>query len=94
MAEQVASASEVRDKFSEYLEAVQTGRVLVHKHGQERAYLISVRELRALEETIGVLENNELMESIARGVADLGAGRIQDADDAFAQLDAEFADEE
>ena len=94
MAEQVVSASEVRDRFADFLESVESGRVLVQKHGQERAYLISVRELRSLEETVAVLENEELMRSIAKGLADLRAGRVEDARDAFAELDAEFRDEE
>ena len=94
MNEQRVAASEVRENFAEYLEGVDKGRVLVTKHGQERAYLIGVRELRALEETIGVLENEELMKSLARGLDDLRAGRVQDAADAFAELDAEFPSEE
>ncbi|MHC4696055.1 MAG: type II toxin-antitoxin system Phd/YefM family antitoxin [Planctomycetota bacterium] len=94
MNEQRAAASEVRDNFADYLEGVDKGRVLVTKHGQERAYLIGVRELRALEETIGVLENEELMKSLARGLDDLRAGQVQDAADAFAELDAEVMNEE
>jgi|GEM_PF-6661501 len=94
MSEQAVSASQMRGKFADYLEAVDRGRVLVKKHGQERAYLISVRELRSLEETIAVLENKGLVISIARGLADIRAGRVEDATDVFAELDAEFLGEE
>lgn len=93
MDEQRVAASEVRENFADHLERVDKGRILVTKHGRERAYLIGVRELRALEETIGVLENQELMKSLHRGLDDLRAGRVQDAGDAFAELDAEFQDE-
>lgn len=94
MAEQAVSASEMRDRFADFLESVESGRVLIQKHGQERAYLISVRELRSLEETVAVLENEELMRSISKGLADIRAERVEDARDAFAELDAEFLDEE
>lgn len=87
------SASEVRDRFSDLLDSVETGRVLVTKHGQGKAYLISVRELQALEETLAITENQPLLDSISRGLADASAGRIEDANEVFAELDAEFTDE-
>lgn len=94
MSEQAVSASELRERSADLLENVERGRVLIRKHGEDRAYLISVRELRALEETIAVLDSQQLMESIRRGLDDLEAGRVQDATEAFAELDAEFCDEE
>lgn len=95
MSEQTVSASEVREKFADYLDAVSEGRrVLVTKHGQDRAYLIGVRELRALEETLAVLGNKDLMRSIKRGLENLRDGEVEDVRDAFAELDAEFASEE
>ncbi len=94
MSEQVVSASQMRDNFADYLESVNRSRILVRKHGRERAYLISVRELRALEETIAVLESDDLMRSLRKGLDDLRAGRVEDAADVFAELDAEFSGEE
>ena len=94
MSEIAVSASELRDRSAELLENVERGRVLITRHGAERAYLISVRELRALEETLAVLESQQLMDSIRRGIDDMKTGRVQDAADAFAELDAEFRDEE
>ncbi|HUU85640.1 MAG TPA: type II toxin-antitoxin system prevent-host-death family antitoxin [Phycisphaerae bacterium] len=88
------SASELRDRSADLLENVDRGRVLIRKHGEDRAYLISVRELRALEETIAVLEDQDLLRTIRRSLADVEAGRVQDAADAFAELDAEFRNEE
>ena len=94
MAEKTVTASELRDRSADLLESIERGRVLIRRHGEERAYLISVRELRALEETIAVLENQRLMESIRKGLEDVKAGNVQDAVDAFAELDAEFRNEE
>ena len=95
MSEQTVSASEVREKFADYLDDVEQGRrVLVTRHGQDRAYLIGVRELRALEETLAVLGNKDLMRSIKRGLKNLSEGEVEDARDVFAELDAEFVSEE
>ncbi len=94
MPEMVVSASELREKSAGLLENVDRGRVLITKHGVDRAYLISVRELHALEETVAVLEDQNLLESIRRSLGDIKAGRVEDATDAFAELDAEFRDEE
>lgn len=95
MAEQTVSASEVREKFADFLDTVEQGRrVLVTKHGKDRAYLIGVRELRALEETLAILGNKDLMRSIKLGLENLKEGEVEDARDAFAELDAEFASEE
>lgn len=94
MTETVVSATDLRDKCADILEKVEKGRVLVRKHGEDRAFLISVRELRALEETVTVLEDQELMRSIKKGLDDVKSGRVQDASDAFAELDAEFHSED
>ncbi len=94
MAEMAVSASELRERSADLLENVERGRVLIRKHGEDRAYLISVRELRALEETVAVLENGDLMASIRQSWEDVKAGRVEDAADAFAELDAEFRSEE
>ncbi len=94
MPEMAVSASELREKSADLLENVDRGRVLIRKHGEDRAYLISVRELRALEETVAVLENQDLMASIRRSLEDAKAGRVEDAAEAFAELDAEFRDDE
>lgn len=94
MGELAVSASELRDRSADLLENIDLGRVLIRKHGEERAYLIGVRELHALEETLAVLENQGLMASIDAGLSDMKAGRVRNASDAFAELDAEFREEE
>lgn len=94
MGEQTVSASEMRDKFADYLEKVEGRRFLISKYGQDAAYLIGVRELRALEETLEILDNSELMRSIERGIKDMKADRVRDADEVFTELDAEFVNDE
>jgi prevent-host-death family protein len=90
MMEQTVSASEVREKFAEFLESVEKRRVLVQKHGRARAYLISVRELKALEETLEILEDSPLVQSIRLGIVEANEGKVRDANDVFAELDAEL----
>ncbi len=89
MGDMAVSASDARENFAEYLEQSQLRRVVVTKYGKEFAYLISVREMRAIEETLAVLSNEELMRSVARGLDDLKHGRVRPAEDVFAEIEAE-----
>ncbi|MDO8629607.1 MAG: type II toxin-antitoxin system Phd/YefM family antitoxin [Phycisphaerales bacterium] len=95
MPEITVSASELRDQSADLLERVERGqgRVLIRKYNKDQAYLISARELHALEETVAVLENQSLMRNVVRGKLDMQDGRVQDAAEAFAELDAEFRNE-
>lgn len=68
MPEHTIPSSEIREKFATILEQVDSGRVLITHYGKERAYLISVRELRALEETIAILEKQEVMAPIMQAL--------------------------
>jgi len=91
MNELTVPVSEMRDHIADYVDRIERdGRVVITKNGKERAYLISVRELRALEETVAVMENSRLLESVQNGLHDMEAGRVQEARDAFSELDAEF----
>lgn len=94
MREQTVSVTEMREKLADFIEQVDQGRILLTRHGQDRAYLISARELRALEETIAVLESEEMVASLAQGLKDLREGRVEPAERIFADLDAEFKDED
>ena len=83
-------ASEIRERFAEYMDRIdRDGRVVITKNGKEKAYLISVRELRALEETIAVLESSALVQNVREGLADIQAGRMRDAEDVFTDIDRE-----
>lgn len=92
--EQTIPASEARARLAELLDQVDKGRIVVTKHGQEKACLISVRELRALEETLDLLENEELMRSLKASLRDVKAGRVKKARAALAELEAEFRGKE
>ena len=94
MQELTVTASVAREKLSDLLENVDSGRVLIIKHYGGKAYLIGVRELRALEETLSILDNRNLMDSIERGLQDFRDGRLEDANDVFSELDAELRNEE
>ncbi len=95
MNEQMVPVSEMRDHIAEYVDGIDyNGRVMITKNGKERAYLIGVRELRALEETVAVLENTSLLNNLRQGLEDIKAGRVQEAREAFLELDAEFKDED
>ena len=92
MSEVTVPASEARRRFADLLEGIEGQRVLVTKHGRGKAYLIGARELHALEETLAVLECDDLMNGIRQSLDDVKAGRVEDAPDAFAELDAEFGE--
>ena len=95
MSELTAAASEVRERLADYLDRLDGGnRVVITRNGKEKAYLISIRELRALEETLAVLENTALLENIREGLEDLRAGRVQTAEQVLAEIAAELTDEE
>ncbi len=88
------SASEIREKFAEFLDSVETRRILISRHGRPEACLISIRELAALEETVAILQDTELMRAIETGLAAIRTGRVRDAREVFAEHDAQFMDEE
>lgn len=84
-------ASEARERLSELMENAQTsGRIAITKHGEAKVFLISVRELQALEETLAILDNEELMKGIREGLDDIRLGRVRGSREVFAELDAEF----
>ncbi len=90
----VVSASELRGRSAELLDGIENGRVLIRKHGEDRAYLISARELRSLKETIAILEDRELLKSIKRGIEDMAAGNVRPAEDVFAEIESKFKEDE
>jgi len=63
------SLATVKAKFSEYVKSVHDTheRVIVTRNGEPAAVLISPDELGSLEETLAVLSDPELVESIREG---------------------------
>lgn len=71
------SLADVKNRLSEVVDKLERehGRVIVTKHGQPAAVMLNVDDLESLEETLEILSNPALTESIREGAADLAAGR-------------------
>ncbi len=82
--------AEVKNRFSEVVERLERehGRVVVTKHGRPAAVMLSVEDFESLEETLEVLSNPSLMDSIREGAADVTNGRTErlSRDDALGLL--------
>jgi prevent-host-death family protein len=83
LAEAKAHLSDVVSRVSKHHE-----RVTVTVHGQPSAVLVSPEDLDALEETIAVLGNEDLMTQLAAAEADLAAGRVETQEDLEAAMRA------
>jgi antitoxin YefM len=81
LAEAKAHLSEVITRVSKHHE-----RVTVTVHGQPSAVLVAPDDLDALEETIAVLGNADLMKQLAAAEADLAAGRVETQEDLEAAM--------
>lgn len=81
LAEAKAHLSEVITRVSKHHE-----RVTVTVHGQPSAVLVAPDDLDALEETIAVLGNADLMKQLAAAEADLAAGRVESQEDLEAAM--------
>jgi len=71
--------AEVKNRLSEVVDKIQRehGRVVVTKHGQPAAVMLNVDDLESLEETLEILSNPTLTETIRDGADDLAAGRTE-----------------
>jgi prevent-host-death family protein len=75
--------SEVKAHLSELADRVerQHDRILVTRNGRPSFVLLSPDDLESLEETLGILEDDDLMESLRRSLSDAEQGkrlRLQD----------------
>jgi prevent-host-death family protein len=70
------SLAEVKAHLSELVSRVNTehDRVTVTVHGRPSAMLLAVEDLEALEETIAVLSDSELMKQLIEGGAEIARG--------------------
>ncbi len=66
-----------REKFSTIIDdaSEKLKSFTITKNGKARAMIISIDEYESWKETIDILSNKDLMESIRRGEADIKAGR-------------------
>ncbi len=83
-------ASEAREKFADLLDHIESGRMVITRHGEDKAVLISARELASIEETLAVLEDDALKQAIVEGLAAIRDGHTEPARDVFARLDQEL----
>jgi len=69
--------ADVKNRFSEVVDRLERehGRVVVTKHGRPAAVMLNVDDLESLEETLEILSNPALVESIRSGDQDAAAGR-------------------
>ncbi|MUL39716.1 type II toxin-antitoxin system prevent-host-death family antitoxin [Streptomonospora sp. PA3] len=56
------------------------GKVVITRYGREAAVLISADRLEALEETLDILGDHELMQQIAESRRNLAEGSVFDAE--------------
>jgi antitoxin YefM len=70
---------DVKNRLSEVIERIRRehGRVVVTKHGQPAAVILSVEDLESLEQTLEILSDPELLESIKESEEDVRKGRVR-----------------
>lgn len=75
IAEQMPLA-DVKNRLSEVVDRLERehGRVVITKHGQPAAVLISVEDLDSLEETLDVMDSGALLADIREALDELGTG--------------------
>jgi len=70
------SLVDVKNRLSEVVDQLERehGRVVITKHGRPAAVVMSVADLESLEETLGILNSEDLLADIRDGLTELGAG--------------------
>jgi len=73
------SLADVKNRLSEVVDRLERehGRVVVTKHGQPAAAMLNVDDLESLEETLAILSNPALRDSIREGTDDVATGRTE-----------------
>lgn len=80
--------AEVKNRLSEVVnELVAThDRVVVTRNGRPAAVILSPDDLEALEETLAVLADQDLVRQLLDSQADIAAGRVHGADELDAAM--------
>lgn len=81
-------AAEAKTHFGALLEKVQREPVMISKKGRPVAVLMSVEELEAYQE----LKLERLRREVKAGLAELEAGQVVTAGEAFKAMDSELED--
>jgi prevent-host-death family protein len=84
---------EVKEHLSELISRVtrQHERITVTVDGHASAVIVAPEDLEALEETIAVLSDSELMRQVADSERDIAEGRVEEADALAAAMRARHA---
>lgn len=71
--------ADVKNRLLEVIDTLERehGRVVVTKHGRPAVVMINVDDLESLEETLEILSNPALMESVRAGGSDVEEGRTE-----------------
>ena len=85
---EVLAIDDVKARFAELVERVsnQQDRVVVTREGQPAAVLISLDDLEALEETLAVLSDPELLARVREGEAAAAQGDVAPLDEVRSDL--------
>lgn len=77
MAQEHLALADVKNRLSEVVDQLERehGRVVVTKHGRPAVVMLSVEDLESLEETLEIMSDQQLMDEIREGRAELAAGR-------------------
>jgi antitoxin YefM len=84
----ILSISKVKDKLSEYIDAVALTQeqITITKNGAPAAVLVGADEWESLQETLFWLSQPHVSESIAQAEDDVAAGRTYGEDEIRAQF--------
>lgn len=68
---------EVKNRLSELVDRVERhhGRIVITKHGQPSAVILSIDDLESLEETLEILSNPKAMREIRQAQAEVDQGK-------------------
>lgn len=80
--------TEARNRLSELIDDVERTheRVIITRHGDAVAVLLSPGDLEALEETLDVLSSPDMMRQLAESRAAVAAGDVLEADELAALM--------
>lgn len=84
----VVPFTEARSRLTELLDAVEARHehVVITRNGRPAAVVVSTEEWEALEETVEVLQDEELLTALRESEEDVAAGRLFSLDEVKREL--------
>jgi antitoxin YefM len=88
------SLADVKNRLSEVVDQLERehGRVVITKHGRAAAVVISVADLESLEETLDIMDSEDLLADIRESLTELGGadrGQLLNKDQALRLIQGE-----